>query len=173
MQADDRKMNAGMTRRTLLGSISAAGLFPSFATATTAAASHAAVPALEIGLRIGQPQSGLAGWRHAAIHGGSVAGALMQGRVQSGRLEWLVDPASGAVAVVARVQMRRDDGVLVELCDRTTHAGADGSDFPGLTTAPQLLDAAGASLPHPVLAGRLDASGFARGVVTLRAFEQR
>ncbi len=99
-------MDPRITRRTLLGSIGAAGMFPGFALAITDG-SIAAPPALEVALRIGQPRSGTAGWRHAVIHGGTVTGALMQGAVQSGRLEWLVDPASGAVEVAASMQVLR------------------------------------------------------------------
>lgn len=163
-----------ITRRSALGSISAAGMFPAFASAITAGASRRTEPALQVTLRIGQPQSGSAAWRHALIHGGTVAGALMRGSVQSGRIEWLVDPASGAVEAVANVLVLREDGVLVELRDRTVHAGRDApADVPGLSTAPQLFDESGQSLQLPALVGRLDASALPLGLLTLRAFEQR
>jgi hypothetical protein len=164
-------MDPRITRRCLLGTIGAVGMFPAFAPAIS---SSRARPALQVALRIGQPGSGTAAWRHAVIHGGKVTGVLMQGDVLSGRLDWLVDPASGAVEVVACVQVLRRDGVLVELRDRTVHAGADDlAGQPGLCTAPQLFDASGGFLPQPALAGRLDATALARGLVTLRAFEQR
>jgi hypothetical protein len=167
-------MDPRITRRAALGSIGAAGMFPAFAPAISGSGPRRNQPALEVALRIGQPQSGVAGRRHALIHGGTVAGTLMQGSVQSGRLEWLVDPASGAVEAAASMLVLRADGVLVELRDRTVHAAAPvQAGLPGVCTAPRLFDAHGASLPHALLAGRLDASGLARGVVTLRAFEQR
>lgn len=163
-------MNPGMTRRTLIGSIGAAGLFPSLASAIAGHAPASPSAALDIRLQVGDPQSAAGRWRHAVVRGGTVSGALMRGVVQSGRLEWLVDPATGAVEISARVQLLREDGAVVELRDRTSHGQPLIVGMPGVSTAPQLFDAAGRSLPHPSLVGRLDASDLARGVVRLRAF---
>lgn len=165
-------MSERMTRRTLLASIGAAGVFPSLASAITAAEPSPAPQSLKVQMQVTQPESGTGGWRHVLVRGGTVSG-FMQGIVQSGRLQWLVDPASGAVEVTARVQLLRSDGLLVELHDRTVHAAPGGvAGLPGVCTSPQLFDAAGRSLAAPALAGRLDASGLARGIVTLRAFER-
>jgi hypothetical protein len=166
-------MNSGMTRRTLIGSIGAAGLFPPFASASTGHAPQFPSAALDIELHVCEPLSGAGSWRHAVIRGGTVAGGLMRGVVQSGRLEWLVDPASGAVEIAARVHLLRDDGTPVELRDRTVHRTNLLMGLPGVSTAPQLLDAAGRLFPHHPLAGRLDPTDLGRGVVRLRAFESR
>jgi hypothetical protein len=92
--------------------------------------------------------------------------------VQSGQLAWLVDPATGAAEVAINLVFTCDDGMRVQLRDRTVHAGAYGvADVPGLATAPALLDAAGEPLFRAALAGRLDTAALARGAVWLRAFD--
>lgn len=172
--AGNLKMDARITRRSVLGSIGAAGMFPVLAQAIAPGAPRVERPLLQAGLRIGEPQAGEAGWRHATILGGSMIGGLLQGEVQSGRIEWLVDPASGAVEVAASMQVLRSDGARIELRDRSSAAGADHQHgMPGVPTAPRLFDAAGVPLPQPMLAGRLDASLLAQGAVTLRAFARR
>lgn len=165
-----------MTRRNVLGAIGAAGMFPSLGAARMESPSSPVppLPALQVSLRIDQPRSAAAGWRHADINGGMLAGRLLQGVVQSGQLRWLVDPASGAVEVLLRARLLRVDGVPFELHDRTVQ-GADHaalSALPGVRTAPRWFDASG-ELRSPLLAGWLDASGLARGEVILRAFDPR
>jgi hypothetical protein len=106
------------------------------------------------------------------VQAGLVTGSFMRGTVQSGQLEWLVDPASGAVEFTVHMKVMRADGVLVQVRDRTVHAGTDDlPELPGLPTAPELLDAIGKPLLAPTqFAGRLDATDLRRGVVRLRAF---
>ncbi len=165
-------MAQGMTRRTLLGSVGAAAMFPPLATVAAASPPDMTLPALDVRLRIGAPQTGQGGRRHAAVEGGRVTGLLLRGSVQSGQLEWFVDPASGAVEVTARLQVRRTDGVLVELRDRTAHAPAAGLDAqPGWPTAPRLFEkTSGRSVTNTPLSGRLDTADLARGQIRLRAF---
>src|SRR5262245_47223122 len=140
-------MTASVTRRTLLGSVGAAAMFPALGSAFRTLPAGAPRPALEASLLVGEPQTGPGGRRTAAVRGGRVTGHLLQGVVQSGQLEWLVDPASGAVELAARVQVRRADGELVELHDRTAHAAEDSfAAQPGWPTAPRLI-AAGARYP--------------------------
>lgn len=167
-------MDACMTRRTLLGSMGAATMFPRLAAGVNATAPRAAMPAMQIGVRVGEPRNGLHGRRHAEVLAGLVHGSLMQGAVQSGHLEWLVDPASGAVEVALDMRLLRADGALLRLRDRSVHADAAVlADVPGILTAPQLFDSTGAALLAPArLAARLDASGLGRGVIWLRAFDR-
>jgi hypothetical protein len=166
------KMEARVTRRTLLGSVGAAALFPPVAAALGSMPVSMPRLALEARLHLGAPQTSIGGRRRAVVHGGAVTGRLMHGTVQSGMLEWLVDPASGAVDLAARLQVLRTDGVLVELRDRTAHAGADRcASLPGWPTAPQLFEAAsGRPITTLPLTGRLDTTSLGRGVVGLRAF---
>jgi hypothetical protein len=161
-----------MNRRELLGAVGAVSLLP--ASEVFAATPPARVaPALEAALRIGPAQSGAGNHRWAQVVDGTVAGSVLQGVVQSGRLDWHVDPASGAVSATTRVQVLRSDGVLVELRDRTTHAGTDRlAALPGWSTAPELFEAAsGRPVTAGPLTGRLDTADLGRGVVRLRAFD--
>lgn len=167
-------MHADMTRRTLLGTVAAATMFPQLAGGVNSRVSRATQPAIEIALRTGEPHAGVHGWRRAVVLAGLLRGSLMQGTVKSGRLEWLVDPASGAVEVALDMLLLRADGRLIQLRDRSARAVAASPDeFPGVPTAPELFDAAAmAPLAVAQLAGRLDASGLGRGVVWLRAFDR-
>lgn len=172
MHEPEQMMERGVTRRAVLGSVGAAAMFPPLAQATLASLPASTRPVLEAWLQTGAPQSGQYGRRHARVHGGAVTGSLMRGTVQSGRLDWLVDPASGAVEVTARVQVLSADGALIELRDRTAPAVAAGfAAQPGWPTAPELFEAAsGKSVTDQPLAGRLDTAAIARGLVRLRAF---
>jgi hypothetical protein len=162
-----------MTRRTLLGSVAAVTMFPQPAAGVYSQAPQATTPGMQIGLRLGEPESRLHGWRRALVLAGMVEGSLMQGTVQSGQLEWLVDPASGAVEVAIDMLLVRADGALIRLRDRSAPADdAAQRASPGLSTAPELFDAAGTLLAPARLAGHLDVSGLGRGVVWLRAFDR-
>lgn len=166
-------MDAGMTRRTLLGSVGAATMFPQLAAGVSRIAPPAALPAMQIAMRVDEPRHGLQGRRHAVVLAGRVEGSLVQGTVQSGRLEWLADPLTGAVDIAIDLQLLRADGRLLQLRDRSVPADGAAVGAPGVATAPQLFDSAGSAWLAPAqLAGRLDASGLARGVIWLRAFDR-
>jgi hypothetical protein len=166
-------MDGNLTRRTVLGSVGAAAMFPQWAGAVHSHAAQVPQALLEISLRIDEPRAGLHGWRRAPVRGGVASGKLLRGSVQQGQLQWLVDPASGAVQVALDLQLLRVDGALIRLRDRSADAEVAPLEFPGVPTAPELFDAGGIALPVPArLAGRLDASCLGRGVVWLRAFNQ-
>jgi hypothetical protein len=147
-------------------------MFPQWAGAVHSPLPHAPQPVLEISLGIGKPRSGRHGWRYAQVRGGFATGSLLQASVRQGQLEWLVDPASGAVQVAADLLLVRGDGALIRLRDRSAHADGAPGGYPGLATAPELFDAAGMALLPGPLAGLLDASGLGRRLIQLRAFAQ-
>jgi hypothetical protein len=156
-----------MNRRELLGSVGAASLLPTaFALPTQSRPS----PAFQAALRLGPVHSGAGNHQWAEIVAGSLAGRRLDGRVQSGRMDWYVDPCSGALEIAMHCRVARSDGSLVELRDRTASASAsDRADFPGHRTAPSL---SGSTAEAPLrLVGRLDTTSFWRGFVSLRAFE--
>jgi hypothetical protein len=156
-----------INRRELLGSVGAASLMPA---ALAMPASDEAVPAFQAALRLGPAQDGSGNHRWAEIIAGKLSGKRLAGKVQSGRIDWFVDPASGAVEIALTCSVLRADGKTIELRDRSASASAsDRAALPGHPTAPVLSDAAGeAGLPQ--LTGRLDTTAFWRGFVSLRAF---
>jgi hypothetical protein len=160
-----------INRRELLCSVGAASLLPAVALAT---ADRPASPGFIAALSLGPAQDGAGNQRWADIAGGTVDGDVLRGRVQSGRLEWLSDPASGAVSVAITCRILRADGSLVELRDRNVgerHAQLAG--VAGLPTAPRLMDDAGRSLAGAAgLAGCLE-TDFSRGIAQLRAVNLR
>jgi hypothetical protein len=108
----------------------------------------------------------------AAIVGGEISGPLLAGAVQSGRIEWTVDAASQTMQVTARYAVLRQDGVLVQVRDRSVHPQAIApAASTRLQTAPEIIfDDAHHGQPACLLVGLLDASGFSSGQVILRAF---
>lgn len=155
-----------MNRRELLGAVGAASLLPS---ALAAPASQQISPAFQAALRLGPAQTGAGNHSWAEIVAGKVSGSRLAGQVQSGRMDWYVDPISGAVEVAVRCSVLRADGKTIELSDRTAHASTDDrAALPGHPTAPVLSDATGAAARQ--LVGRLDTTAFWRGFVSLRAF---
>lgn len=160
-----------MNRRELLGSAGAVALLPALDAFATMP-SRRDEPEFEAALRLGPVHSGAGNHRWAQVVGGSVTGNLLQGVVRSGRLDWHVDPASGAVEVVMNCSVHCMQGRVFELRDRTAHAGADRfAAQPGWPTAPELFEAnSGRSITAGPLNGRMDTTDFGRGVVRLRAF---
>jgi hypothetical protein len=165
--ADTAAAGPVMNRRRLIGSAAAAMLLP---TAFAASGADKHLPAFQAALRLGPAQDGSGNHRWADIVGGSLSGKLVNGRVQSGRMDWFVDPASGAVEVAITCDVLRSDGTTIRLRDRTARAAADaGAAIPGHPTAPELCEASGRAIRAPFV-GRLDATAIWRGFVTLRAF---
>jgi hypothetical protein len=84
-------------------------------------AAHAASPApgnaadFEMLLRLEPAQAGAGNHRWARIADGLISGGALPGRVRAGRIDWLVDPASGAVEATANCRVQRADGTLAEL----------------------------------------------------------
>jgi hypothetical protein len=161
-----------MNRRELLGSAGAVALLPARAVLASALPQRPA-PAFEARLQLGPPADGAGKRRRARVIGGEVIGTRLRGVVTFGTLEWLVDPASGAVELQLHGQLLTSEGKRVDLRDHTVHAGLDGvNGIAGLATAPAVYAAdSGKRLHANALAGRLDASGLPRGTVLLRAFE--
>jgi hypothetical protein len=157
-----------MNRRDLLGSVGAASLMPA---AFAAPAVMQPSPAFHAALRLGPAQNGGGNHSWAEIIAGTVSGSRLAGQVQSGRLDWFVDPTSGAVELAVSCSVLRADGRTVELRDRTAPASADDrAALPGHPTAPVLSESAGAAAPQRLM-GRLDTTAFWRGFVSLRAFD--
>jgi hypothetical protein len=161
-----------MNRRELLGSFGAVALLPA-RTAMASVLPLRPVAVFEASLQLGLIGDGVGKCRRAPVIGGDVTGTALRGMVRSGTLEWLVDPASGAVELVLDCQVLTDQGRRVHLRDHTVHAGLDGiNGVAGLATAPAVRAAdSGRFLHTKPLAGRLDASGLPHGTVLLRAFE--
>lgn len=174
-----------ITRRSVLGSVGAVSLSPALTAHALTGPVDAAlqpddsppvrsVPAFDAHLVVGPARRSAAdpasGW--APVTGGEVTGSVLRGVVLPGRVEWHVDHASQCVEIRARFSVLRADGVRVEVRDRAVYpsAVAPGAVV-GLCTAPELLDAATEQPVSPMLlVGRLDASGFDAGRVSLRAF---
>jgi hypothetical protein len=155
-----------MNRREVLGLVSAALAPPAFAMLPPGQASLR----FQAALRLGPAQDGAGNHRWAAIVAGKLSGELVNGGVQSGRMDWFVDPASGAVEVAITCNVLRTDGTTIQLRDRTARATAQARRaLPGHPTSPVLCDASGAAIGPP-LVGRMDATGIWRGFVSLRAF---
>jgi hypothetical protein len=156
-----------MNRREVLGSVGAAMTLPAFAVLPKGQAS----PRFQAVLRLGPTQDGTGNHRWAEIVAGRLSGELISGRVQSGRMDWFVDPASGAVEVAISCNVMRADGTAIQMCDRTAQATEQArAALPGHPTAPVLCDASG-DVIGPPLVGRMDATAIWRGFVTLRAFQ--
>ena len=68
-------------------------------------------------LQVGPAQAGATNQRWAPIVDGriTVGGRIRQGRVSSGRLDWHVDPTSGAASVALNCRVHFADGSAIEL----------------------------------------------------------
>jgi hypothetical protein len=113
-----------MNRRELLGSAGAMYLLPALPVLGTGAGSPA--PAFEAMLRLGPARGGVGNHRWADVLDGTVTGHRLVGLVRSGRLDWHVDPASGAVEAQVRCQIHCIDGRIRELRERGVRASAAG-----------------------------------------------
>jgi hypothetical protein len=125
---------------------------------------------LSASLRMGTARRGAGNHRWAIIESGAVTGTLVRGVVVAGRVDWHVDPATGAVEVALQCSIHGDDGRVWTLADRSSGPVA-GSLAGGLRLAsvPRLDCATDPGPRHPPLAGRMDPRRFAEGVLELRA----
>lgn len=108
---------ARLTRRSLLGAVGAASLSSTSLAAAAAslpAASHDGVQ-LQLVVELHPAQAGAGNHRWARIARGLVGGSELRGRIEAGRVDWQVDPASGAAEAVAHCRVRSADGSVVEL----------------------------------------------------------
>ena len=160
-----------MNRRELLGSAGALSLLPA-AGLFAGMPDAGALPALDVSLRLGPVQKGAGNHRWAEVTGGIAAGRLLRGPVRSGRMDWHVDPATGAAELALSCTIRSADGRFVELRDRTCRRNAGQYvALPGHGTAPELSDAAdGSPVGCRPLAGRLDMRQLSGGMARLQAF---
>lgn len=167
-----------LSRRSLLGSVGAASIAPALPAAVGDPALQSpdlpqARPAFEGRLLTGPQQriSQSPARYSAAILGGDLTGPLLAGAVQSGRIEWTVDPESQAMHISAHYSVLRLDGQLVEVRDRSVHPQAiRPASITRLNTAPEIISSGGQQETASLLVGMLDASGFSSGQVTLRVF---
>lgn len=98
-----------MNRRELLGSAGAISILPVLP-AFADAPDLPTIPAFEATLQLGPSRSGAGNHRWAEILNGSVAGECLVGSVQSGRLDWVVDPCTGAADARMQCQIQCGDG---------------------------------------------------------------
>lgn len=133
-----------------------------------------ASPAFELRIQLdplsrptGEPA--LSGMR--VIRSGTAIGPLLSGDVQSGHVRWQTDAGRAAVDVHVQIMIRREDGSVVEVLDRSVHpAAARPADLARLATATELV-VAGEQDGLPMLfVGRMDASLLAAGSLTLSTF---
>jgi Protein of unknown function (DUF3237) len=78
-------------------------------------------------LQLGPSHRGAGNHRWALILGGTVTGNRLAGRVRSGRMDWHVDPASGAAEASVRCEVLCSDGRIREMRERGVHPAAAGS----------------------------------------------
>lgn len=114
-----------MNRREMLGSAGAVALLPVLPT-SGAATGSSTPPVFEGLLCLGPATGGAGNHRWARILDGTMNDEQLVGRVTSGRLDWLVDPCSGAVEASVRCQVQCADGVVRELARRGLKAAAAG-----------------------------------------------
>jgi hypothetical protein len=109
-----------MTRRRLMGVVGASSLWPAMAMSSEAASSpvfsqrHDPAP-FEALLRLDASQSGAGNHRWATVLDGEITGGSWVGPLLSGRLDWHVDPASGAAEAVATCRVRGPQGRALQL----------------------------------------------------------
>ncbi len=113
-----------MNRRELLGAAGVLSLVPVLPASGVAMAAPV-LPDLEATLLLGPASSGVGNHRWAPVLQGIVTGS-MPGVVRSGRLDWHVDPASGAVAAQLQCQIECTDGKVRELRERSLRAAYAG-----------------------------------------------
>jgi hypothetical protein len=108
--------DARMTRRAVVGAVGACSLWPVLGDALAIEApAPAAAKAFEAVLWLGIAQAGDGNHRWAQVAMGEVTGGSLCGSVQSGRLDWHVDPATGAAEAVATCRVRGVDGKMRNL----------------------------------------------------------
>jgi hypothetical protein len=92
-----------ITRRSLLCSASALSLLPRLAGGTSGGSTGSEFRAV---VRLGVASAGVGNHRWALIEQGEVWAGHGRGEMQSGRLDWHVDPATGAVEARVDCRMR-------------------------------------------------------------------
>lgn len=120
-----------MNRRELLGSAGALSLVP----ALGMAGGQVRPPVFAALLQLGSSQRGVANHRWAPVLGGAVTGGAQVGRVRSGRLDWHVDPASGAVEAKLECEIVRGDGLAFSVREHAVHATGVGGGRVRLSAA--------------------------------------
>jgi hypothetical protein len=124
-------------------------------------------------LRVGPARSGIGNHRWATIESGYITGELLRGVASAGRVDWHVDPATGAAEVALRCRVVDARGSGWILTDASCPSGV-GSDPPGgvLHSAPRLVRESDPGRRHEVLVGRIDPRRFSQGWLELHAFER-
>lgn len=121
-----------MNRREVLASVGAASILPvavsgSVARGSVSSARSATMPpveGLDALLLLGPAQSGEGNHRWASVSTGDAVCGALAGKVLGGQLDWIIDPASGAVSVSLSCRMQRSDGVVLELRDHAVQMQA-------------------------------------------------
>lgn len=165
-----------MSRRSMLGTVSAASVSPVLEARAPAAEVPSGTsghlphlqPAFAVRLDV-RPATAGEGDRSLRITGGVASGPGLSGSVQGGSILWNRQP-DGSVEVITQFSVQRADGACVEVFDR----GVQPQEAAGrpIGTVPVLRQpAADIAVPHALMVGRLDASRQQAGVVQLTAFE--
>lgn len=85
-----------ISRRELIGSVSALAVLPALPRQGERASTPSRMQSMAL-VDLGPAKSGAGNARWAPVTGGVVNSPTLAGRVVSGRLDWRIDPASGAV----------------------------------------------------------------------------
>lgn len=104
-----------ISRRSLLGAVGAVSLMPELVGAHAVSPSSGNAADFEMLLRLEPAEAGAGNHRWARIADGLVSGGALPGRIRAGRIDWLVDPASGAVEATATCRVECTDGTVAEM----------------------------------------------------------
>jgi hypothetical protein len=123
-----------MNRRKMLAAAGAATLLPALP-ASGSGPSGGAACAFAAMLRLGPVRAGAGNHRWAQILDGAATGAQLAGRVESGRLDWHVDPATGAVDATLHCRVLCTAGGSREVRARGIHAVTADQDMVHLSVS--------------------------------------
>lgn len=167
--------NRRITRRTVLGSVSAASLAPVLPLDSHMEPSDRSSPTVVRAFSLQLDVTTQVTTRDALqfrVLGGQVAGAHVQGIVQSGQVSCRLDAQGAVLALEAQVLVQRHDGELVLLRDQSARPAAQPAAL--LPSRPELLHSlTQAALLPALLVGRWDLGAAAQGRLQLLAFEVR
>lgn len=167
---------ARISRRSVLGTVSAASLAPMLPQPAAARLLPAgevhprAAPAFHAELEVAAASVAVPGERVARITGGRVAGRLLSGQVEGGSIWWRDHPAGQEVT--ARFAVRTGEGWRLEVVERGFLGAAQPGRAATLSTSTELL-APDSGLPESpsLLVGRLDLGRLGEGTVSLSTYE--
>lgn len=170
--------NRRISRRTVLGSVSAASLTPALAvvhpdSGLVRDTMPSLLPAFVTDLALADARSPAANQQHFDVAGGRIDGPRLRGIVQSGRLECDFDATGHLLGIDARLLLRTDQGRVLLLRDHGMHA-LTAAPQRAFTSRPELLAPEGdVTVLAAVLVGRWSVGRRAADGARLTAFEVR